>query len=105
MKKLLTFALLSLLTSNMMAKDIQTVVYTPTPKMVCEKCEKKIKDTLRLIKGTKKIETSLKKQTITITYDADMVATDAYVSALGKIKRDVKEVVVADKPIEKPAKK
>ena len=92
MKKMLTVALMSMLSVSALAKNIQTIVYTPTPKMVCEKCEKKIKDTLRFIKGTQKIETSLKNQTITITYDADKTKAEAYEKALAKIGREVKPV-------------
>ena len=92
MKKLISTVLLSLISAYMMAENLQTIVYTPTPKMVCEKCEKKIKENLRFVKGTKKIETSLKDQTITITYDADKATTEQYVKALSKLGRDVKVV-------------
>ncbi len=96
MKKVIKAVLLTLFSAHAMAENIQTIVYTPTPKMVCEKCEKKIKDNLRFVKGTKKIETSLKDQTISITFDADKAKTDQYVKALAKLGREVKEVSVSD---------
>jgi len=69
------------------AENLQTVVLTPTPKMSCNNCEKKIKMELRNVKGTKKIETSLKEQTVTITFDADKAKVQEYVDAMAKIGR------------------
>ena len=70
MKKLLTLAMLLTFTVAM-AKDIKTVVVTTQPQMHCENCEKKIKGNLRFEKGIKKIETNIKEQRVTITYDAE----------------------------------
>lgn len=105
MKKLVAIAVLGLLTICASAKKIQTIVYTPNPKMVCENCEKKIKDTLRFIKGTKKIETDLKNQTITITFDAEKTSKDAYEKALKKIGREVKEASAPTQSTAKAASK
>lgn len=101
MKKLLTVSLMALLTAGAWAENIQTIVYTPTPKMTCQNCEKKIKSNVRFVKGTKRIETSLKDQTITITYDADKAKPADFVEAFAKIGRKVEEV----KPQTKETKK
>ena len=92
MKKLIAITALTLMMGSVFAEDIKTIVYTPTPKMTCANCEKKIKTNVRFVKGTKKIETSLKDQTITITYDADKAKPADYVEALAKIGRQVEEV-------------
>lgn len=97
MKKFITLSLLSLMTLSAMAENIKTIVYTPNPVMTCENCEKKIKTNVRFVKGTKRIDTSLKDQTVTITYDADKAKPEDYVAAFAKIGREVKVVNTADK--------
>lgn len=87
MKKILSAALFLLFSASVYAENIQTVVLTPTPQMSCNNCEKKIKMELRNVKGTKKIETSLKEQTVTITYDADKAKVQEYIDAMSKIGR------------------
>jgi len=104
MKKLLSISLLALLTLSAWAENLQTVVFSPTPKMTCEKCEKKIKTGLRFVKGTKRIETSLQEQTITITYDADKAKPADYVAELAKIGRKA-EVVKVENATKEKAKK
>lgn len=101
MKKFITLSLLSLVALSAMAENIKTIVYTPNPVMTCENCEKKIKTNVRFVKGTKRIDTSLKDQTVTITYDADKAKPEDFVAAFAKIGRQVTEVTTADK---KPAK-
>lgn len=96
MKSLITLSLLSLMAFSAMAENIQTIVYTPDPVMTCQNCEKKIKSNVRFVKGTKRIETSLKDQTVTITYDADKAKPEDFVAAFAKIGRKVKEVSVDD---------
>ena len=96
MKKFITLTTLALLSLSLYAKDIKTLVVTPTPKMTCQNCEKKIKTNVRFVKGTKRIETSLKDQTVTITYDADKAKPEDYVAAFAKIGRKVEEVKPAD---------
>lgn len=103
MKKLFSFALMSMLAASMLAENIQTVVFSPSPKMVCENCEKKIKTNLRFVKGTKTIETSLKDNTVTIRYDADKAKPEAYVEAMAKIGRKA-EVVTPAASSEKKSK-
>lgn len=67
------------------AKDIKTMIVTPSPKMVCENCENKIKGNLRFEKGVKNIETNLTAQTITITYDGDKTSEEKLSKALNEI--------------------
>ncbi len=71
------------------AEHLQQVVFTSNPKMVCESCENNIKKTARFVKGTKSIETSLEKQTITIVFDADKAKPADYEKALLRIKRQL----------------
>lgn len=66
------------------AKDIKTVVFTPSPKMTCESCEKEIKSSLRYEKGVKKIDTDLDAQTITVSYDSDKITEEQLTTAISK---------------------
>lgn len=72
MKKFL-FALImaTIATASFAKKNIQTVIFTTTPQMHCEACEKKIKGNLRFEKGIKSIETNVPAQTVTVQFDAD----------------------------------
>ena len=76
MKKWMMLVLLATCTLGAQAADREmkaandTLVVTTTPQMHCANCEKKIKDHIRFVKGTKKIETSVPKQTVTIVYDS-----------------------------------
>ncbi len=58
-------------TATFAKKNIQTVIFTTTPQMHCEACEKKIKGNLRFEKGVKAIETNVPAQTVTVQFDAD----------------------------------
>lgn len=83
--KQITFAaalLLSALTAS--AKDIKTVVLTPTPQMHCANCENKVKTNLKYVKGIKSIKTSVEQQTITVQYDAEK-------TNIGKIQESLKK--------------
>ena len=85
MKKFITLTSIALLSLSLYAKDIKTLVVTPTPKMTCQNCEKKIKTNIRFVKGTTKIETNLKTQEITITYDAEKANLESYKAGFKKI--------------------
>lgn len=102
MKQTLLILLSSLL---LMAagKDLRVLVMTPTPQMHCEKCENKIKKNLRFESGVKKIETSIKEQTVTVTYDATKTDVKKIQAAMKEIGYDTK--VVSDTPKEKDKKK
>lgn len=101
MKKTLLMIMTSLL---LMAgsKDLRVLVMTPTPQMHCENCENKIKKNLRFENGVKKIETSIKEQTVTVTYDATKTDVKKIQTAMKEIGYETK--VVSDKPKEKEKK-
>ena len=60
-----------------------TLRVTTTPQMHCSGCENRIKQNIRFVKGVKKIETSVEKQTVTIIYDKTK-STPAYFTAAFK---------------------
>lgn len=64
--------------------SIQLVV-TTTPAMHCANCESKIKSHIRFVKGTKKIETSVPGQTVTIVYDSRKSTYADFEAAFKKI--------------------
>ena len=68
MKKLIIIAALA---ANALAAgaDTKTVVFTTQPQMHCESCENRIKSGMRFVKGVKKIETNVERQSVTIKYD------------------------------------
>lgn len=84
-------------------KDFRVLVMTPTPQMHCESCETKIKKNLRFEKGVVKIETSIKEQTVTVTYDATKTNVEKIQAAMKKIGYDTQ--INSDKPQEKAKKK
>ena len=83
-------------------KDLRVLVMTPTPQMHCESCENKIKKNLRFEKGVVNIETSVKEQTVIVTYDANKTDIRKLQAAMKQIGYDTK--VVSDKPQAKPGK-
>ena len=84
MKKILTLAILAMMAVTVSAKDIKTVVLTTTPQMHCDKCETRIKENLKYIKGIKSIETSVENQSVTVTYDADKTSVEKIKTSLKK---------------------
>ena len=103
MKKTLLMIMASLLLMAGGAKDLRVLVMTPTPKMHCESCENKIKKNLRFEKGVEKIETSVKDQTVTVTYNPQKTDVKSLQAAMKKIGYDTK--VVSDTPKEEVKKK
>ncbi len=89
MKKIILSVMVALMAAGAPAETLKTVVVTPTPKLTCQNCEKKVKDNVRFVKGTKKIETSVKDNTVTITYDADKAKVADYEVAFKKIGRNI----------------
>ncbi len=83
-------------------KDLRVLVMTPTPNMHCEKCENKIKKNLRFEKGVVKIETSVKEQTVTVTYNASKTNVEKIQVAMKEIGYETK--VISDKPKEEKKK-
>lgn len=96
MKKFGLLIMMLMMSVALFAKgDIKTVVYTTTPQMHCAGCENKIKGNLKFVKGIKKIETNVEKQTVTITYDADKTTTDKIEVVFKEIGYSVKIVSVS----------
>ena len=92
MKKNLLVAFMLVLAGNTFAntKD-DTLVVTTNPQMHCENCEKKIKSNIRFVKGTKKIDTSVKEQKVTIIYDSKKATYKDFVAAFKKIGYEIKK--------------
>ena len=101
MKSKLLITMLALI-MGIGAANLRVLVVTPTPEMHCESCENKIKSNMRFEKGVKKVETSLERQEVSITYDAKKNNVEGLQAAMKKIGYDTK--VVSDKPQAKPAK-
>lgn len=92
MKKFLLMAWLLATAGNMLAKaPADTLTVTTLPQMHCQKCENKIKSNIRFVKGTKKIETSVDDQRVTIIYDGKKAKYEDYVAAFRKIGYEIKK--------------
>ena len=92
MKKNLLMAFMLMLAGNSFAQTAtDTLVVTTQPQMHCENCEKKIKSHIRVVKGTKKIATSVKDQKVTIVYDARKAKYADFVEAFKKIGYEIKK--------------
>lgn len=93
MKKVLSAILLALVVITVgsfsaAAKDdanLATAVFTVSPKMTCQNCEKKVKSNLRFEKGVKDISTDLKAGTVTIRYSAKDTNEANLIKAFKKI--------------------
>lgn len=92
MKKFMICMLMALGAMTIYAKDIKKYVVTTTPQMSCQNCENKIKGNLRFEKGVKKVETNLKDQVVTVTYDAEKTDEAKLAEAFGKLNYKVKKV-------------
>lgn len=79
------------------AGNLRILVVTPTPEMHCESCENKIKGNIRFEKGVVKIETSLDRQEVAITYNPKKNNVEGLRKAMKKIGYDTK--VVSDKEV------
>lgn len=76
---------------NTLAKTpADTLVVTTQPQMHCQNCEKKIKSNIRFVKGTRKIDTSVDEQKVTIVYDSKKADYDDFVAAFRKIGYEIK---------------
>ena len=92
MKKNLLVAFMLVLAGNAFANTkADTLVVTTNPQMHCENCEKKIKSNIRFVKGTKKIDTSVKEQYVTIIYDSKKASYKDFVAAFKKIGYEIKK--------------
>ena len=92
MKKVFTTAFITMLSLSAFAQTkADTLVVTTTPEMHCEGCENKIKKNIRFVKGTKKIETSVPQQSVTIIYDGRKATYADFEAAFRKIGYEIKE--------------
>lgn len=85
MKNLLTAFMLMLAGNSFAQTATDTLVVTTQPQMHCQNCEKKIKSNIRFVKGTKRIDTSVDDQKVTIVYDGRKAKYNDYVEAFKKI--------------------
>lgn len=76
------------------AKDFRTVVFK-VEQMMCENCEKKVKDNIKFEKGLKKLTTDLKNKTATIIYDAEKTDVETLKAGFRKFKYEA--VVIEEK--------
>lgn len=91
MKKNLIAAFMLVIVGKTFAATADTLIVTTQPQMHCANCEKKIKSNIRFVKGTKKIETSVDDQKVTIVYDARKAKYDDFVEAFKKIGYEIKK--------------
>lgn len=91
MKQTIFITLMALLLA-VGGKDLRVLVLTTTPQMHCENCENKIKNNMRFEKGVKKVETSIEKQLVTITYDPKKNNVEGLQAGMKKIGYDTKVV-------------
>ena len=92
MIKVLSTTIMAMLSATAMAQTkADTLVVTTTPEMHCEGCENKIKKNIRFVKGTKKIETSVPQQSVTIIYDGKKATYADFEAAFRKIGYEIKE--------------
>ena len=91
MKKSLIAAFMLVIAGKTFAATADTLVVTTQPQMHCANCEKKIKSNIRFVKSTKKIETSVDDQKVTIVYDARKAKYDDFVEAFKKIGYEIKK--------------
>lgn len=70
------------------AKNETTAFFTVNPPMVCQNCEKKIKDNIKFEKGIKAINPSAQKGVVEVVYDADKTNVDAIIKGFKKIGYD-----------------
>lgn len=92
MSIMMALAMASLSVAAQQTKTTDTLRVSTTPQMHCAKCEKKIKGNIRFVKGVKKIETSVPKQTVTIVYDPRKSSMQDFVAAFQKIGFTINQV-------------
>lgn len=91
-KKSIIAAFMLFAAGNAFAKtSADTLDVTTQPQMHCQSCEQRIKGNIRFVKGTKKIDTSVDEQKVTIVYDPKKANYDAYVAAFKKIGYEIKK--------------
>lgn len=84
MKKIILSLILACAAMAAQAESV-TKVYTVSPVMHCQNCEKKIQGNLRFEKGVQDIVIDRKAQTVTVKYDDKKTDSAKIVAALKKI--------------------
>lgn len=95
MKRIMTALLMLMAVAICGLAENRIAIFEVSPKMHCENCENKIKSNLRHESGVKRIATSLKKQTVTVTYDSDKTSPEAIAKGFEKIGYAAKPVTSA----------
>lgn len=89
---LVVMLMVSIATFAQKKDNIKTVIFTTTPQMHCESCEKKIKGNLRFEKGVKKIETDIPSQKVTVTFDSRKTNPEKLKKGFTKFGYEAREV-------------
>ncbi len=105
MRKYLLLFLLAIGAMTAAAKEIREYVVTTVPQMSCQNCEKRIKGNLRFEKGVKKVETDLKNQRVTVTYDAKKTDEQKLEEAFSKLNYKVTKIEDCDDSSNSPLQK
>ncbi len=97
------------LSATALAKNpkLESVCYTTSPEMRCEKCENKIKQNVRFAKGNgvKEIQTDLSAQTVIVKYKPGKTTEEDIKTEFKKIGYDVEKVEVTQKEVTQKKKK
>lgn len=95
MKRFICLAMMTLVTlmagAQKKGAQMDTLVVATTPQMHCSNCEKKIRENVRFVKGTKKVVPSVLRQEVTIVYDNRRATYDDYVKAFARIGYEVRK--------------
>lgn len=99
MKRIVLVTLLAVLAGNLpvLAKEMRKVTFK-VQQMVCENCEKKVQKNIAFEKGLKRLETNVKKHTVTIVYDAGKTSVEKLKEGFAKFDYETK--VISDVPVE-----
>ncbi|WP_052078103.1 heavy-metal-associated domain-containing protein [Porphyromonas gulae] len=79
-----------------LAKDVVSVYVSPTPRMHCESCEKKIRKALQFEKGMKDIRFDIEKNVILLVFDQDKTSLEKLAAKLEKIGYKIEVVEEAE---------
>lgn len=102
MKRYITAAAVALATLTVSADKVRTV-FSIDPPMSCQNCENNIKGNIRFEKGIKDIRTSLRDQTVTVTYDPAKTTPEAIHEAFAKLGYEIIPVPEEEKTSETDA--
>ncbi|MDY3266891.1 MAG: heavy-metal-associated domain-containing protein [Phocaeicola sp.] len=93
MKRVLLLTVVSLFLCGLQvsAKELRKIVFK-VQQMECANCEKKVKNNISFEKGVKKLETDVKKRTVTITYDSEKTDVNKLKEGFAKFKYEAKVI-------------